>query len=274
MMHRYSLPMRVRRPLLRPVLVACSAAMLAVAAPVMSSAVVSSLVDSRPWPDPPKDAPTTEKKPDPKDAPRSLDDLLGVPEADAKPQSAEDAARREQEKRLEKSLDEASMQGLVQQAVDGMKSAADRLMDAKDAGLGTQRIQEEVVRTLDRLLEEAKRQQQKQKSSRSSQGKKSKDQKSQDPSEQNGQNSKPSQQQRSASASKPSDGDASDAEKSEKRGDEVADAQELEESRIEWGRLPERVRELVLQGRRDRVSTIYERLTREYYKRLAEEASR
>ena len=38
--------------------------------------------------------------------------------------------------------------------------------------------------------------------------------------------------------------------------------------------LPERVRELVLQGRRDRVSTIYERLTREYYRRLAEEASR
>jgi NAD(P)-dependent dehydrogenase (short-subunit alcohol dehydrogenase family) len=32
--------------------------------------------------------------------------------------------------------------------------------------------------------------------------------------------------------------------------------------------------ELVLQGRRDRVSTIYERLTREYYRRLAEEASR
>ena len=56
--------------------------------------------------------------------------------------------------------------------------------------------------------------------------------------------------------------------------DAVAEMQELTESRIEWGRLPERVRELVLQGRRDRVSTIYERLTREYYKRLAEEASR
>jgi hypothetical protein len=49
---------------------------------------------------------------------------------------------------------------------------------------------------------------------------------------------------------------------------------DLDESRVEWGRLPERVRELILQGRRDRVSTLYERITREYYRRLAEEASR
>jgi len=206
------------------------------------------------------------------DAPRSLDDLLGVPDAESKPASAEDAARREQEKRLQRSLDEASMQGLVQQAVEGMKSAADRLTESKDAGLGTQRIQEDVVRALDRLLEEAKKQEKK-KSSRSSQSKQSKSSKGQDPSEKNGQDAK-QRPQRQSSASKPSDGDSSDAEKSATRGDEVAESQELEESRIEWGRLPERVRELVLQGRRDRVSTIYERLTREYYRRLAEEASR
>jgi vacuolar-type H+-ATPase subunit E/Vma4 len=55
----------------------------------------------------------------------------------------------------------------------------------------------------------------------------------------------------------------------------LADAR-LEAARIvdEARREAERVRELVLQGRRDRVSTIYERLTREYYRRLAEEASR
>ena len=80
-------------------------------------------------------------------------------------ESAEDAARREQEKRLERSLNEASMQDLVQRAMDGMKTAAERLTDAKDPGLGTQRVQEDVVRTLDRLLEEAQKRQGKKSSS-------------------------------------------------------------------------------------------------------------
>lgn len=206
------------------------------------------------------------------DAPKSLDDLLGVPQSESSGASAEDAARREQEKRLEKSLNEASMSDLVQRAVEGMKTATERLSDAKDAGLGTQRAQEDVVKTLDRLLAEAQRQQKKSSSSSKSSSKRSsKD----DPSEQNGQQQKQQQQRRKQQGSQPSaSNESNDDSRSGDRDDAVADTQELTESRIEWGRLPERVRELVLQGRRDRVSTIYERLTREYYRRLAEEASR
>lgn len=206
-------------------------------------------------------------------APKSLDDLLGVPESESSGASAEDAARREQEKRLEKSLNEASMSDLVQRAVEGMKTATERLSDAKDAGLGTQRAQEDVVKTLDRLLAEAQRQQKKSSSSSKSSSKRSsKD----DPSEQNGQQQKQQQQQRrKQQGSQPSpSNESNDDSRNGDREDGVAETQELSESRIEWGRLPERVRELVLQGRRDRVSTIYERLTREYYRRLAEEASR
>lgn len=218
-------------------------------------------------------SPPAEKAP-----PRSLDDLLGVPagaEGKSPTESAEDAARREQEKRLERSLNEASMQDLVQRAMDGMKTAAERLTDARDPGLGTQRVQEDVVRTLDRLLEEAQKRQGKKSSSSKSGSKKKQPSKQndgkQDPSEQNGQQ----QRQNSRSASSQSDAsDPGDGEKSETRDDGVAETSELAETRIEWGQLPERVRELVLQGRRDRVSTIYERLTREYYRRLAEEASR
>lgn len=209
----------------------------------------------------------------PKDAPKSLDDLLGVPQAEGAGTSADDAARREQEKRLEKSLDEASMSDLVQRAIDGMKTASDRLSDAKDAGLGTQRVQEDVVKTLDRLLQEAQRRQSKSSSSSKSSGKRdSKD----DPTEKNGQQQKQKQQQRKQPKPSQSSGasDSADDSREGSREDAVAETQELTESRIEWGRLPERVRELVLQGRRDRVSTIYERLTREYYRRLAEEASR
>lgn len=223
--------------------------------------------EQKPAQDPPKaDTPKS-------DTPRSLDDLLGVPNSESSGASAEDAARREQEKRLEQSLNEASMSDLVQRAVDGMKSASERLSDAKDAGLGTQRIQEDVVKTLDRLLAEAQRQQKKSSSSSKSSSKRSsKD----DPSEQNGQQQKQQQQQRKRQqGSQPSSSsDSNDDSRNGTRDDAVAETQELAESRIEWGRLPERVRELVLQGRRDRVSTIYERLTREYYRRLAEEASR
>jgi hypothetical protein len=216
-----------------------------------------------------------EKSPPP---PRSLDDLLGVPEGaegQSPAESAEDAARREQEKRLERSLNEASMQDLVQRAMDGMKTAAERLTSAKDPGLGTQRVQEDVVRTLDRLLEEAQKRQGKKSSSSKSGSKKKQSSKpddgKQDPSEQNGQQ----QRQNSRSANNQSNAaDPGDGEKSDTRDDGVAESSELEETRMEWGQLPERVRELVLQGRRDRVSTIYERLTREYYRRLAEEASR
>ena len=255
-----------------------------------SLAVVLSLATMVRADDPPQPAPapipipvTDTKQADPTKAPaavppantpRSLDDLLGVPKskgADASDSSAEDAARREQDKRLERSLDEASMEDLVQKAIGGMKDASARLSDAKDPGLGTQRIQEDVVKTLDRLLEEAQRRQNKQQSS-SSKKKSGKQQQKDEPSEQNGQQQRQRQPGQREQNSKP--GDNSQPPEGGTRDDAVAAIQDLAETRIEWGQLPERVRELVLQGRRDRVSSIYERLTREYYRRLAEEASR
>ena len=273
--HRYPscMPVATDRPTFpRTGICLLAAVALACGAPAMADPPAG----ATPVPPPSAEAKAEQKPaqdPPKADTPRSLDDLLGVPNSESSGASAEDAARREQEKRLEQSLNEASMSDLVQRAVDGMKSASERLSDAKDAGLGTQRIQEDVVKTLDRLLAEAQRQQKKSSSSSKSSSKRSsKD----DPSEQNGQQQKQQQQQRKRQqGSQPSSSsDSNDDSRNGTRDDAVAETQELAESRIEWGRLPERVRELVLQGRRDRVSTIYERLTREYYRRLAEEASR
>jgi hypothetical protein len=216
--------------------------------------------------------------PKPAEGPKSLDDLLGTSK-EGKGESAGDAdavAARDQNRRLEKALDGVSMQDLVSRAIDGMKSAADRLGDSKDAGLATQRVQDEVVRTLDRLLEEAKKQERKQKGSKSSSSKSGREKKpGDDPSEQNGQQKKSegqSESQREA-ASRQTDS-SSEANAEGTRPDDAGTLGDISESRVEWGKLPERVRELVLQGRRDRVSTMYERLTREYYRRLAEEASK
>lgn len=233
-----------------------------------------------------QETPTSDGQDDAGKTPKSLDELLGVPvgsstSGDEPSSSASDAAEREQAKRLERSLDEASLQDLAQKALEGMRAASARLTDQSDAGLGTQRIQEDVVKSLERLLEEAQKQQKKQQSSSSSSSSSSRSQKKgqsgepQDPNERNGQQRRPNRsdkqgQQKSSSAAS---GEA-EAEAGVRDSDEVATGGELSESRVEWGQLPERVRELVLQGRRDRVSTIYERLTREYYRRLAEEASK
>lgn len=48
-------------------------------------------------------------------------------------------------------------------------------------------------------------------------------------------------------------------------------AAQFDESRVEWGQLPPRVRDAVRQGVRDPMSAAYRRLTQEYYRRLAEE---
>ncbi|MCP4837483.1 MAG: hypothetical protein GY895_22280, partial [Phycisphaera sp.] len=48
----------------------------------------------------------------------------------------------------------------------------------------------------------------------------------------------------------------------------------LDESQVEWGSLPPRVRELITQGMRDQMSQLYRSLTEAYYRRMAEEADR
>lgn len=206
--------------------------------------------------------------------PKSLDDLLGVPAtpsgAGSDAASSTEAAEAEQRRRLEKSLAEASMEDLVTRAIGAMKGAAERLSDQKDAGLGTQRLQEDALRSIDRLLEEAQRQQQQQRSQSRSSSRQQRSS-SDDPSE----SSQPSgqRQQGRQQGGTSTSGESGESEPPPPEDGSASDS-DLSESRIEWGRLPDRIREMVLQGRRDRVSSVYERLTREYYRRLAEEASR
>ena len=45
----------------------------------------------------------------------------------------------------------------------------------------------------------------------------------------------------------------------------------LDETDREWGTLPARIRELLQQGRKDTYSNVYEKLTGEYYRRIAEQ---
>ncbi len=233
-------------------------------------------------PNPPTVSPPPNASGGAQDAGRSLDDILGIPESErGGSRGADEIERAKREGAVERALTgQPTLADLMQRALTEMKTSQARLKDAEDTGLGTQRAQEAALKALDALIASARQQQQQQSSSSSSSSSQSQQSRGEngDPSEGSGEEKQA--EQSGSESSKPTDGgaeknaqsgSASDTPTAFEQGDAGA---ELREARIEWGRLPRRVRELLLQGRRDHVSVPYEKLTREYYQRLAEEASR
>lgn len=192
--------------------------------------------------------------------PPSLDELLGLDEDEGE-EGAEDAARREQEEALRRELAEERLAGAFIAAIEKMAVSADLLDAGFETGLGTQRVQEEILARLDELIDEASQQSQSGSSSSSSQQQQQQRQQ-RDPGRQQQQQRTQSNQQRPA-------GDQSEGMPPPMQQDELNPL--MDESRREWGALPERIREMLLQGRQEKFSSLYEQLTREYYRRLAEE---
>lgn len=149
----------------------------------------------------------------------------------------------------------ADIEELFLQAVAHMKESTLLLRELQQAGLPTQREQEEAIRKLDLLISKASQQQSSQPSQGNPQGQ------SQDPGSQ-----RSDQQGRNKPGTQASRG-----------GDNRPPLREgpldgsLDESGLEWGGLPPRVRELLRQGRIDASARLYRRLTEAYYRRLAEE---
>ena len=189
--------------------------------------------------------------------PPTLDELLGIEGEEES--DAEDIAEKEAQAELERKLEEKAVGDAFQAALALMLVSADQLGREFDTGLGTQRIQEEILANLDNLLASAKKQkgQGSGSSSQSSQPSASKP----NPGKQGQSGSKPGEQNRQ--------GDAQEGDPPPMEQGSVNPV--LDEERTEWGNLPQRVREMLLQGRREKFSSLYERLTREYYRRLAEE---
>ena len=169
------------------------------------------------------------------------------------------------------------------QAVEAMGRAAARLGDNADAGLDTQRVQEEVLAKLDQIIESA--QQQQSESSSSSSSSSSSQAQNQDSQAQNaGQNqpgdSKPGQTQpgqAQAQAQAQSDQQSPGGENSDRfspgqGGPNDPQPRSLDEVRSEWGNLPPRLRDELTNGLDEPYSPVYRRLTEDYYRRLAEEA--
>jgi TolA-binding protein len=149
-----------------------------------------------------------------------------------------------------------------QLAVLDMKQAAARLTESSDPGLDTQRAQERAIRRLDQLIHELN--QRNNNSKQKSQGKRDTG------SEKNAQQKQQSKQ--SGQRQKGNVSDSADAaDSADQKQDGKLNEQPLSEKLAEWGNLPPRMRDQLLQGLEDRFSTLYRQMTEKYYKRLAEE---
>jgi hypothetical protein len=234
---------------------ACAAIVVVCAGTVAMAAVT----DDNTAPEKPPEQAEHEKQADDRSAPPTLDDLLGL-EEEAEDRGAEEAAQREHQRELERRLAEERITDAFEHAIAQMSLSAELLDEQFDPGLGTQRIQEDIIAKLDQLIEEA-RQQGMNSSSSSSSSQASADPR-QSPGQQGGQ-----PQSQEADAGEGENLGETDLPPGRQGDINVV----MDETREEWGALPDRIRDMLLQGRQERFSGLYEQLTREYYRRLAED---
>jgi hypothetical protein len=192
----------------------------------------------------------------------SLDELLGLtpdkpakPEGDAPPPSADPVRTA-----LDRKLTAREVSEQIEQAVQLMGDTALRLSTSRDTGIETQRMQDEIIRKLDMLIQSAQQQQQQQRSSSSSSNG--------DPSQQ------PAQPQGQQQTNQGGQAEDSQSEAMPPAGGDAKPNPEIAARGAAWGSLPERVRDALLQGNADQYSSLYQRWTEAYYRRLAEEANR
>ena len=202
--------------------------------------------------------------------PSSLDELLGIDKEKKGGQPADagsDAAAQDNNEELKRKLNEAEVADAFEAAIQKMSLSAEMLDGRFDTGLGTQRVQEDIIAKLAQLIDQAKKQKSKSKSSSSSS--RSSSSKQNDPGSQNQAQKQGQQQQNQGNQRNNKPADSREGEPPDLQQGDVNKV--IDETRTEWGSLPPRVREMLLQGRRDKKSRLYEQLTNEYYKRLAEE---
>jgi len=211
--------------------------------------------DAPPAADPPP-APPAQSEPERAGSvdPLDLDDLLRLPGSGT---PAQDPDAKKPETELDRRLTGRQAQQALVQAVQEMQEVADRLAQLRDAGITTQRLQQEIITKLDILIRSAENQ-----GGSSSGSSSQQQQQDQQPGQQQSQQSQSSGESSTPGESMPPGGQAEELN------------QNLDLSVAEWGNLPERLRQSLIQGQSDYFSDMYRRWTESYYRRLAEEANR
>lgn len=186
----------------------------------------------------------------------TLDELLGIPPSgDARGADAAD---------LQQALSREQLDDLLAQAAELMNRSSERLASAADVGLPTQRLHAETITKLDQLIKEIENQQQNQSQQ------KPKPKPNQQPQQQNQPNQQQQQQQQQSQsqqqANQAATQDQAGPARQDGQGNNVQTA-----GAANWGNLPPHVRDALRQGLSDKFSSMYQNLTEQYYKRLAEE---
>jgi hypothetical protein len=201
------------------------------------------------------------------DPPPSLDDLLGIDGEGERHREGEDAATAERQQALDRALAEKKPAAALTAAIQDMNQSSVWLGEDQTTGLGVQRLQRRIIDRLQALIDSAQRQQDQQPSPSSSNSDSGQDPGSRSKDQQEGEGEGKGQQGQQQTGGESLSGEAPPPEH------RILESQ-LDETRIEWGTLPPRVRELINQGMRDRMSELYRSMTEAYYKRMAEDASK
>ncbi len=188
----------------------------------------------------------------------SLDELLGLDDASDK--EGQDAVVDPNEAALDAVLSPRQAGEAFSQAVGLMNQVAQRIGEGHDLSITTQRLQEDILRKLDRVIASAKNNSQggggsssSSAAGRTSEQQPDQRQQSQQEGDQNGPSTEPGDAPMPAGTSTP------------RPGEEAAP------SGVGWGSLPARVRDALSQGISDEYSQLYRSITERYYKALAEE---
>ncbi len=216
----------------------------------------------------------------------TLDDLLDLTgpaeqapdEQPAEGDEAETAGEQNGESELNpEMLDELPEAGAdqFQQALGLMEQAAGRIGNDMDPGVETQRLQEEVIEKLEQLIA----QQSKKRPSSSSSGSSGGSQGQQSQQDQGSQQNANKQDQQPGNQKGEGQGRQQQKQTGEHGGDFSPGQQQrpqpeggqMLENRDQWGNLPPRVRDQLMQGLNEKFSSVYEQMTRSYYRRLAQE---
>ncbi len=222
----------------------------------VSTTVASVQQSSEPAPEK-KPQKSTSKEPTPAQALPDLDDLLDLPSTGDKNKDGRPKLDPDQLE-LDRALNAQTVSEMFQQAVQQMADAADLLRKAHDTGLATQRVQEEIILKLTKLIEEAERQQSSSSSSSSSQQQQKQKQKSKQPAQ-------PQQAQNQGNQGE------NKGERTPPAGQQANLKGKIDSLGAAWGALPTRLREALLQGAGDTYSSLYESMTEAYYRKLAEQ---
>lgn len=199
----------------------------------------------------------------------SLDELLDLEKPAPREERTEPAAPAMDEA-LRRQLEEGPAANEMTAAIGEMREVTSRLGRDQDPGLTTQRMMESILDKLDQLI--AKAEQQSQQSSQSSQ------QQQGEATNQDSQAQQVAQQNAGQQPGQPGDtqqGTTNDPRDSGPTSgtpvQQELDHRPMEALRREWGDLPPRLRDELREGLDERFSPVYQRLTEEYYRRLAEE---